>query len=170
MQSETRFGVFGFETFMERTLEYMPLSVRMKLDLCGFKLSLLQWCALPLSARQAIFDMDCGEPHEIQQLRRYLESSADAYQLGPLVPQQCDRRTWGAQARMPSELASAIHELGLSVPGRAAWSGLSDLQRFVLIKLAQRAHKLQAALEEFGLLASSGGFSEAENAAGGREA
>jgi hypothetical protein len=172
MESHSIPGVFGFETFMERTLEYMPMSVRMKLDLCGLKLSLLQWCGLPLSVRQEMLDMDCRDQQEIHRLRRHLESSVDACQLGPLALLQCDPRTWCAQGRMPSELASAIDELGLPVPGRAAWSGLSDLQRFALIKLAHggRARKLRAALEEFGLHVSSDRFAWPKDAAGGREA
>ncbi|MDB5858914.1 MAG: hypothetical protein JWQ76_2603 [Ramlibacter sp.] len=112
-------GVFAFETFMERTLEYTPMRVRMKLALL-----------------------------------------------------QRDPRAWGAQGSMPSELVSAIDELGLPVPGRAAWSGLSDLQRFALIELARegRARKLRAALEEFGLRASRGRFAAPEDAAAGQEA
>jgi hypothetical protein len=171
MESHPIPGVFGFETFMERTLEYMPMSVRMKLDLCGCKLSLLQWCGLPLAVRQGMLDMNCGEREEILRLRRYLQSSIDALQLGPLAPLQCDPGTWGAQSRMPLELVSAIDDLGLPVPGRAAWSGLSDLQRFALTRLAQggRARKLRAALEEFGLHAGGGRFTGPEDAAGGQE-
>ena len=165
-------GVFGFETFMERTLEYMPMSVRMKLDLCGCKLSLLQWCGLPLAVRQCVLEMDCGGREEILRLRRYLQSSVDALELGPLALLQCDPGSWGAQSRMPPELVSAIGELGLPRPGRAAWSALSDLQRFALTKLAQagRARKLRAALEEFGLHAGNGQFTAPESAAGGQEA
>jgi hypothetical protein len=146
-------GVFGFETYMERTLEYMPMSVRMKLDLCGFELSLLQWCGLPLTVRQTVLDMDCEAPYEILRMRRYLESSIDILQLGQPAPLPCDRQSWGAQSRVPPALVSAMNALRLPRPGKAAWSGLSDLQRFALIKLSGegRARKLQAALEEFGL-------------------
>jgi hypothetical protein len=145
--------VFGFETYMERTLEYMPMSVRMKLDLCGFRLSLTQWCGLPLPVRRTVLDMDCEAPEERLRLRRYLESTAGALGLGELTPLQCDPQAWSANSRVPAELVSAMNALGLPRPGREAWAGLSNLQRFALTRLtgAGRERKLRAALQEFGL-------------------
>jgi hypothetical protein len=146
-------GVFGFESFMERTLEYMPMSVRMKLDLCGLKCSLVQWCGLPMAVRQAVVDAPCETPHEVLKLRRHLEFTVAAHELGQLASIQCDPQTWSARSRVPSPLASEIHALGLPRPGRAAWAALSDLQRFALIKLTSEgcSRNLRPALEEFGL-------------------
>jgi hypothetical protein len=146
-------GVFGFETYMERTLEYMPMSVRLKLDLCGLKPSLVQWCGLPLTVRQTVLETHCEVPHEILRMRRYLESTFDAFQLGPLAPLQCSAEAWNANSRVPAALVLATTALGLPRPARAAWAGLSNLQRFALIKLSHegRARKLESALEEFGL-------------------
>jgi hypothetical protein len=160
---------------MERTLEYMPMSVRLKLDLCGFKLSLVQWCGLPLTVRQTVLEMRCEVPHEILRMRRYLESTLDAFQLGPLAPLQCDREAWNANSRVPAALVSAMNALGLPRAGRAAWSGLSNLQRFALIELSRegRARKLEAALEEFGLRRGDEAdptFAAAEPGRGDREA
>jgi hypothetical protein len=153
MSSHPLAGVFAFETYMERTLEYMPMGVRMKLELCGFELTLAQWCGLPLTMRQTILDLGCDAPGEILRIRRYLESTIAAFQLGPLAPLQCDPQRWSARGRVPAVLVAALDALGLPRLDRAAWSRLSNVQRFALLELTGqgREHKLRVALEEFGL-------------------
>ena len=145
--------VFAFESVSERTLEYIPMSVRMKLDLCGLKLSLAQWSGLPLAVRQIVLEVGCEADLEIQRLRRYLEFIIEAFGLGPLASIRCDRETWSARSRVPSSVVAAMDALDLARIGAATWAGLSDLQRFTLIKLTRRGHtrNLPAALEEFGL-------------------
>jgi hypothetical protein len=168
-------GVFAFETYMERTLEYMPMSVRMRLELCGFKLTLAQWCGLPLTVRQTLLDLDCDTAEEILRTRRYVESTIAAFQLGPLTPLQCDPQGWSARSRIPAVLVAALNALGLPRLDRAAWSGLGNVQRFALLKLTGegRERKLRAALEEFGLYRAAepdDRFVAPEDAGGGPEA
>jgi hypothetical protein len=159
MNAEPIPGVFGFESFMERTLEYMPLSVRMNLDLCGVKLSLAQWCGLPLAVRQIVLEMRCDTAAEIHRVRSYLEFIVEAFRLGPLLPILCDAQSWGPQSRVPATLAAALHSLRLPRLSKTAWTGLSNLQRFALIRLTGEGNlpsegssrNLQAALQEFGL-------------------
>jgi hypothetical protein len=135
----------------------------------------VQWCGLPAAVRQGLFDMPCEGPHEILRMRRYLESTFDAFQLGPPAPLQADCEAWNANSRVPAALVSAMNAMGLPRPARAAWSGLSNLQRFALIELSRegRARKLQAALEEFGLRQreeADASLATAEAGGGDREA
>ena len=43
MHGSDRVRFFDFERSFQPTLDCMPMSVRFKMDLCGLKLSLLQW-------------------------------------------------------------------------------------------------------------------------------
>jgi len=144
---------FGFEAGMEHALEAMPMSVRLKLDLCGRKISLAQWRGLPLAVRQVALEVRCGTAVEIVRARRYFCFIVDAFGLGRLTPVRVDPRAWSARARIPVMVASAMEALGLPCIDATAWAELSDLQRFALIKLARQGHirNLQLALEEFGL-------------------
>jgi hypothetical protein len=153
MSSDPFPGVFAFETYMERTLEYMPVSVRMRLELCGCKLTLAQWCGLPLAARRTILDLGCETPGEILRTRRYLESTIAAFELGPLARLQCDPQGWSARSRVPAIVVTALSALGLPRLDQGTWSGLGDVQRFALLELARegRERKLRAAVEEFDL-------------------
>jgi hypothetical protein len=159
MDSQPVAGVFAFEGYMERTLEYIPISVHMKLRLCGIKLSLAQWCGLPIAVRQTLLDTDCGVSNAILRVRLYLEFTLNALRLGPLLSIGCDPRTWSARTRVPVALRTAIKRLGLRCPAQYAWSALDDLQRFALVNLARpgSVRKLHAALAEFGLLSQGGG-------------
>jgi hypothetical protein len=146
-------GVFAFEGYMERTLEYMPLCVRMKLDLCEIQLSLAQWCGLPLPVRQILLDTDCAVPNALLRIRLYLEFMLDVLRLGPPLSVQCDPRTWSARRRVPLALRTAIKRLGLPRLAQDAWSALDDVQRFALLNLSHQGStdRLRAALADFGL-------------------
>jgi hypothetical protein len=147
-------GLLGFEAGMSSTLTGIPISVRMKLDLCGLKVSLAQWRGLPLAARQVALEVRCDTVVEIQRARRYFRFIIGAFGLGPLASVRVDAFVWSAQGRLPAIVVSAMEALGLPRIGATTWAGLSDLQRFTLIKLTRQGHirNLQAAIEEFGLL------------------
>jgi hypothetical protein len=52
--------VFEFEPAAARDLEWLPLAVRYKLDLCGLKIGLNEWQALALEQRQALLRCPAG--------------------------------------------------------------------------------------------------------------
>lgn len=144
---------FGFETGMERSLGCMPMSVRMKLDLCGLKVSLDQWRALPFSVRQTVLEASCGNPAEVKRVRSYLEKTAAEAAVGPLPEIACDPDEWRGLGQVVPQVAAATRELGLALRIES-WASLSDLRRFALIKLSRQGHtrNLPSALVEFGLL------------------
>jgi hypothetical protein len=164
MNASAGSAVFDFESDSERTLDYIPMCVRMKLDLCGVKMSLAQWIGLPLAVRQIILEARCQVDPEIRRVRHYLEFIVDAFGLGPLAPVRCDPQAWRGCGRAPSSVVAAMAALGYPSIGAAAWDALNDLQRFALIKLARPGHTrhLADALEEFGLATRPLGAARAE--------
>jgi hypothetical protein len=157
-------AVFDFESDSERTLDYIPICVRMKLDLSGVKMSLAQWSGLPLAVRQIVLEARCQVDPEIRRVRHYLEFIVDAFGLGPLASARCDPQAWRGCGRAPASVVAAMAALGYPSIGAAAWDALTDLQRFALIKLARPGHArhLPAALEEFGLATRPLGAARAE--------
>jgi hypothetical protein len=147
-------ALFGFEAGMAGTLNGVPMSVRMKLDLCGLKVSLAQWRGLPLAVRQVVLELPCDTVVEIQRARRYFRFIVGAFGLGRVASVCTDARAWSARGATPAIVGSAMEALGLPRIGSTAWATLSDLRRFTLVKLTRQGHirNLQAAIEEFGLL------------------
>jgi hypothetical protein len=145
--------IFGFESQAERTLDCIPMRVRMKLDLCGLKLSLEQWCGLPIGVRRVLLDARCDTTIEIARVRDYLVRVVEANGLDELPVVQVDRTAWSAESELPASLEFAMAALDLEKIGARTWRGLDDLQRFTLLKLSRPGHtrNLPAALDEFGL-------------------
>ena len=56
---------FAFERDFADSLRCIPMSVRLKLDRCGIKLSLRQWSRLTFSERKWLSTGRCSEPDEI---------------------------------------------------------------------------------------------------------
>src|SRR5689334_2927621 len=56
---------FTFEAELYETLEFMPLSVRYRLDLAGVKLSLAAWRELPRGEREALCAHLVGTPEDL---------------------------------------------------------------------------------------------------------
>ncbi len=144
---------FGFEASMRPTLDCIPMSMRLKLDRCGLKVSLAQWRALPRVLREALLETPSDDPRSLVRLRALLRRAvghhapdgqppaiqppADA-PAADTVPAQVQRQ-WAAQHAGPLPLQR--------------WAALAPLQRYALLKLATARHGLNwpAALAEFGL-------------------
>src|SRR5258705_12918697 len=126
MNASVASAVFDFESDSERTLDYIPMCVRMKLDLCGIKMSLAQWSGRPLAVRQIVLEARCHADHEIRRVRHYLEFIVDAFGLGLLASARCDPQAWRACGRAPASVVAAMAALGYPGIGGAAWNALND--------------------------------------------
>ena len=51
--------LFAFESDFVASLRCIPMAVRLKLDLCGIKLTLRQWSRFTRSDREALIAMPC---------------------------------------------------------------------------------------------------------------
>ncbi len=135
---------------LHRTLEFIPLAVRRKLDLAGLKLSLKAWTAMARSERLAICHLPVDGPGDLEVYREALAAFAEraGHPVAPLEGGPLDGSAWGA-ARIPESVAARAPKLLL-----AQWSALPEEARYVLFRLAEPRRapdKLNAALRELRL-------------------
>nr|WP_036530997.1 nitrate reductase associated protein [Neosynechococcus sphagnicola] len=146
---------FEFEADFVESLRCIPMAVRCKLDTCGIKLKLAQWHQFSQAERLALVELPCVTADEVQHYREQLQAWVVHY--------TGDRPSELAIAAIPPWLdVSAVPESVQQQAGcwgvvitQKKWAGLSALQRFALIKLAQSKHEHQnllPALREFHLL------------------
>lgn len=146
---------FQFETDFVNSLRCIPMQVRFKLDTCGIKLKLLQWHNFDQQERQALVEMPCTNPVEVQVYREFLRRlvkertgvAATNLAIEPHPP-------WISPNLIPDSVQEKAQELGIVLMSEQ-WASLSVLQRFVLIKLSRPSHENKnflPALQEFGLV------------------
>jgi hypothetical protein len=147
---------FGFEADYAAALQFIPLSVRLKFDECGLKVSLPQWSRLTLTERQLLLQRPCETPEERRTYGMLLESlieSGSGERIGRIaVP---EHPQWRDGSRVPTQVEAYFMAQGLTPPSGDQWRRLAPLQRYVLIKFTRpgrRNDNLTAALREFGLL------------------
>ncbi len=141
---------FELEGDLHRTLEFIPLAVRRKLDLVGLKLSLKAWTAMPRAERLAVCHLPVDGPGDLEVYREALAAFAEraGHPVAPLEGGPVDGSEWGA-ARIPESVAARAPKLS-----PAQWSALPEEARYVLFRLAEPRRgpdKLNAALRELRL-------------------
>jgi hypothetical protein len=149
-------GIFAFERDFAGALHCIPMVVRLKLDLCGVKLSLRHWNRFDLPDRRQLIRRPCRTASEIAAYRANLVlliaiRAGEAARELAIEP----RPEWEDCARVPVSILDRARRLGLPAPSLRAWAGLTPLQRFALIKLTRGGHdndNFEPALREFGVL------------------
>lgn len=146
---------FAFEKeFVDKGIPCIPMIVRLKLDLVGIKLKLAQWNRFDQEERLALSAGACESPEEQSIYKTILkvlieESSGEKAVL--LSPDPSP--VWQDTDRVPELLQAKAAEFGWNI-GQRRWKGLTNLQRFSLIKLCQPGHEnrnFPSAMQEFGL-------------------
>lgn len=147
--------LFGFESELEANLTYIPIAVRFKLDKCGIKLSLTQWQQLPLSERRNLLQAPCANGADVERygqvlLRLIKEIIGGDPERVPVA----GNPAW-KELDLPRQIADKALLLGIRAPLPEDWRGLTDLQRFALLKVSRAGsdnRNLVPALREFGML------------------
>lgn len=147
--------LFAFEADFVDTLRCVPMAVRFKLDLVGVKLTLRQWSRLTPEDRFGCLMAACDAPQEIEAYRQRLKALV-AERTGDVAKDLPPDATvpWAAAARTPEQVIAFAGQAGVAPPSDVVWAGLSDLQRFVLLKLSRDNHdnvNFVPAMREFGL-------------------
>jgi hypothetical protein len=151
--------IFGFESDFAGSLYCIPMSVRLKLDEVGVKVSLKHWNKLSREERDQLLIRPCDAEPSRRSYRDYLvaalkaRTGAEAQAL-PIEPDPA----WADAGRVPAQVSEYFRSYRLVPLSQPQWSGLTPLQRFVLIKLTRPGHSndnLLPALREFGLLKDS---------------
>jgi hypothetical protein len=131
------------------------MAVRFKLDRAGVKLTLRQWSRFTPTDRRELLQQACDSERERAAYRTRLEefvvlrAGETATPLPePVVP------IWNADSP-PDPVVSFARDNGVHPPEAMAWRALSELQRFVLVKLSRANHdnvNFIPAMREFSLL------------------
>jgi hypothetical protein len=149
-------ALYAFENDFVVTLRCVPMAVRFKLDACGIKLTLRQWSRFTRDERQTLLLAPCGSPGEVEAYRERLvnliavRTGDVAKLLGSegLVP-------WEESEATPAQVLAFAHSRKVQPPSDADWRRLTELQRFVLLKLSRDNHdnvNFVPAMREFGLI------------------
>jgi hypothetical protein len=149
-------SLFAFESDFVATLRCIPMAVRFKLDRCAIKLSLRQWSRFNRDDRYALLTLACCSATEIEIYRARLVAlvttrSQEVAKPLPL-PQS---EPWRDKRVTPTAVKAFAQTKRVPPPSCAQWSALSELQRFVLVKLTRDNHdnlNFVPALVEFGLV------------------
>jgi hypothetical protein len=148
--------IFDFETDFAGTLVCIPMSVRLKLDVCGVKVSLKQWNRFPPDDRQRLLRTRCETPEETKAYKELLltligehANSAPEYVAVDPAPE------WSDTSRVPPRIVAYAAAMGRKPPLADQWRTLSPLKRFTLYKLTRPNHENDnfiPAMQEFGLI------------------
>ena len=129
------------EDFVEDNVRCIPMIVRFKLDACGIKLKLTEWCKMSTDQRVLLADLPCETPIEVASYREYLRQLVKSITNENATDLKVDHNPqWAQLAEVPMILIEKVKELNLSL-SLAQWKGLSALERFALIKLSGASHE-----------------------------
>lgn len=147
--------IFGFERDFADTLRCIPMSVRMKLDECGIKLSLRQWSRFNYEDRYELCYRSTESDTNGQTYCHFLEELIRTRaNEEPVYLTQAQSIEWKDGRSVPICLQKQVIEKALPPVRPEKWRTLTPLQRFSLIKLCRSGHEnhnLPAALKEFDL-------------------
>lgn len=148
---------FEFEQDFIGSLRCIPMVVRHHLDTCGVKLKLEHWNHFTQAERQQLVDWPCQTPAEAQQYREQLQALITQQTGAPAKTLAiAEVPDWQMVQTIPAAVKTKFEqqEVPLSVE---QWAGLTELQRFALIKLSRPSHEnlnFIPAVKEFGLALS----------------
>lgn len=150
--------LFDFEQNGGYPLRRIPMIMRMKLDVCGLRISLAAWQALRRDERETLVAMPFASDEEREAFRARLVAMLAPYADDPeKAVEQVDidpSPAWQQEKTVPQDVIDTLNALSLPAITQAQWASLSVLQRFALSKLTRPGHKnakLLPALREFGL-------------------
>ncbi|MDQ9169136.1 nitrate reductase associated protein [Oxalobacteraceae bacterium R-40] len=149
-----------FEIEKCRGLRRFPMYFRLKLDVCGIKLSKRDWISFDLAEKERLISMPCETPEQIMAFREKLKSmiracGGNSFEFPAIGVLHHGQGPWADKAKVPDTVRQQVNALLNGALNLDRWANLSDLQRFALIKLTTPGKikpDLRIVLEEFSLL------------------
>ena len=142
------------EDFVEDNVRCIPMIVRFKLDACGIKLKLAEWCKFSTDQRKQLADMPCESTLEISSYRTYLTRLIQSITNENATDLKVDHNPqWAQLDKVPVILTEKARQLNLSL-SLTQWRRLTTLERFALVKLSISSHEnknFPKAMREFNL-------------------
>lgn len=147
---------FDFEEdFIEENVRCIPMLVRFKMDAAGIKLKLAEWSRFSVEERIALAVNPAATPQEAKQYNHYLAGLIKKYTNAEATSLAIETApAWGVVHEIPSMLQEKAGEMGWVIT-MEQWQQLTNLQRFVLLKLCRPGHEnknFPKAMKEFGLI------------------
>ena len=149
-------GYFNFEEdFVEENIRCIPMIVRFKMDTAGIKLKLSEWSKFNVEERIELALKNCNSEEEAKQYNDYLAGLIKKYTSKEATALTVNQNPeWADVAKVPELLQEKIKKFDYNIR-EDQWKGLTNLQRFALIKLSREGHEsknLPKALKEFALV------------------
>ena len=147
---------FSFEEdFIEKNIRCIPMIVRFKMDSAGIKLKLEEWSRFSVEERIALAKNSCRDKEEAKQYNKYLSGLIKKYSGTEATALEInDNPDWADLNNVPAILQAKMNESGGYISAEQ-WKGLTDLQRFALVKLCREGHEnknFPKAVKEFAIL------------------
>lgn len=147
---------FNFEEdYVEENVRCIPMIVRFKMDKAGIKLKLAEWSKFNIEERIELAKKDCSNEAKAKEYNDYLSQLIEKHTGKAATVLEIDTNpAWADLSTVPGILNEKLREFGWSVSGNQ-WCGLTNLQRFSLLKLCRQGHEnkdLPKAMKEFRLL------------------
>lgn len=146
---------FTFEAdFVEDNVRCIPMIVRFKLDACGIKLKLKEWSKMETEERENLATLSCETDQEVADYKKYLIDVIKKHtgETGTEIPVMTNP-PWTRVDEIPYPLQEKLKEFNWAI-SIVQWLKLSELQRFVLLKLSYPGHEnanFPKAMREFNL-------------------
>jgi hypothetical protein len=147
---------FNFEeNFVEENVRCIPMIVRFKMDTVGIKLKLSEWSKFTVQERIELALKNCNSDGDAKQYNDYLSGLIKKYtsEHATVLP-AIQNPEWANVSTVPELLQEKIKKFNYAIR-QEQWRGLTNLQRFALIKLSRESHEsknLPKALKEFALI------------------
>ncbi|MGL6269724.1 MAG: nitrate reductase associated protein [Chitinophagaceae bacterium] len=142
------------EDFVEENMRCIPMIVRFKMDLAGIKLKLAHWCKFSNDERITLALMPCKKQEEVSIYRQFLAGLIKKYaNEEPEKLAIVSQPEWAIENAIPEQLLEKAGELKCDIT-LVKWAGLTELQRFALLKLLRPGHEnkhFPKAIHEFNL-------------------
>ena len=142
------------EEFMANNMRCIPMIIRFKMDMAGIKLKLSEWKKFSKEERIELAVMNCGFHEASEQYAGHLAGLIKKYTRRDPTSMEVNKTpAWKDLHSIPGILIEKLKEFDWSLP-IAQWKGLTDLQRFALLKLCRPGHEnknFPRAMKEFNL-------------------
>lgn len=143
------------EDFVEENVRCIPMIVRFKMDKAGIKLKLAEWSRFSIEERIELAKKECSNENESKLYNNYLGGLIEKYTAKPATALEIEMNpAWANTNSVPEMLNEKLKEFDWQI-STEQWRGLTNLQRFALLKLCREGHEnknLPKAMKEFKLL------------------
>ena len=144
---------FDFEEdFVDDNVRCIPMIVRFKMDMVGIKLKLSEWSKFNIDERTELALKGCESAEEKNNYRNFLSTLVFKYTGMEATPLQVESLPrWADLENVNEILQEKAKEFDWNI-SIDQWKGLTNLQRFVLLKLCRPGHEnknFPKAMKEF---------------------